>query len=93
MGLFRKMASMSTAGAIDFRSAKDRTARKSAKAARASKVSAREATRQTELLQRQTQLMERASLEARLAKVDELHRKGLITADEHTAARAEILAS
>jgi hypothetical protein len=38
-------------------------------------------------------MMQGASVEARLAKVEELHRKGLISAEERAAARAEILAS
>lgn len=37
MGLFRKAMSVSTLGAIDFRSAKDRTASASAKTARQAK--------------------------------------------------------
>lgn len=56
MGLFRKMASVSTCGAVDMRSDKERIARKTAKGARAAKVSAREAQAQTRLMQAQHEL-------------------------------------
>lgn len=51
MGLFRKMASVSTVGLVDFRSDKERTARKTAKGARYSKVAAKEAQAQTRIMQ------------------------------------------
>ena len=59
MGLFRKIASVSTLGAVDLRSDKERTARKTAKGARAAKVSAREAQAQTRLLAGQNRLLAR----------------------------------
>jgi hypothetical protein len=37
-------------------------------------------------------LAPRPSLEARLAELDDLHARGVITADEHAKARAEVLA-
>jgi hypothetical protein len=57
MGLFRKIASVSTLGAVDLRSDKERTARKTAKGARAAKRSAREAQAQTRLLAAQNRLL------------------------------------
>lgn len=51
MGLFRKITSVSTLGAVDFRSDKERTARKTAKGARYSKVAAKEAQAQTRIMQ------------------------------------------
>lgn len=59
MGLFRKMASLSTLGAVDLRSDKERIARKTAKGARAAKISAREAQTQTRLLAEQNRLLVR----------------------------------
>jgi hypothetical protein len=53
VGLFRKMASASTLGMVDMRSDKERTARKTAKAARYAKVAAREAQAQTKLMEQQ----------------------------------------
>jgi hypothetical protein len=50
MGLFRKMASVSTLGAVDMRSDKERTARKTAKAARYAKVAAKEAKAQAAIM-------------------------------------------
>lgn len=52
-------------------------------------------TMQTELAARAMDselLAPRPSLEARLAELDELHARGVITADEHAKARAEALA-
>ncbi|HTN58967.1 MAG TPA: SHOCT domain-containing protein [Protaetiibacter sp.] len=52
-------------------------------------------TMQTELAARAMDselLAPRPSLEARLAELDDLHARGVITADEHAKARAEVLA-
>ncbi len=52
-------------------------------------------TMQTELAARAMDselLAPRPSLEARLAELDDLHARGVITADEHAKARAEALA-
>ncbi|GMA91863.1 SHOCT domain-containing protein [Homoserinibacter gongjuensis] len=52
-------------------------------------------TMQTELAARAMDselLAPRPSLEARLAELDDLHARGVITADEHAKARAETLA-
>jgi len=57
MGLFRKALSLSTIGVVDFRSDKERTARKTAKGARYSKKAAAELRAQTALLKEQTRLM------------------------------------
>ena len=51
VGLFRKVASVSSLGAVDFRSDKERTARKTAKGARYAKVAAKEAQEQTRIMQ------------------------------------------
>lgn len=53
-------------------------------------------TMQTELAARAMDselLAPRPGLEARLAELDELHARGVITADEHAKARAEVLAA
>lgn len=90
MGLFRKAMSVSTAGVIDFRSAKDRTASKSAAAARAGKATAREMKQQTAMMRTEIQS---GTVEARLAKIDDLLAKNVVSQAEHTAARAQILGS
>jgi hypothetical protein len=59
VGLFRKIASVSTLGAVDLRSDKERIARKTAKGARAAKISAHEAQVQTRLLTEQNRLLAR----------------------------------
>jgi hypothetical protein len=98
MGLFRKMASMSTMGAVNFRSDKERTARKSAKGARAAKRTAQEAQAQTRLLAEQNRLLAQQTSPAggrpikdRLAELDQLARSGVITEREKAYRRAEIL--
>lgn len=102
MGLFRKMASIGTAGAIDLRSDKERTARKTAKGARAAKRSAVEAQEQTRLLAEQNRLLAQRgptapatttapSVEQRLAELDRLAHSGVITTQEQAARRAEVL--
>lgn len=98
MGLFRKMASLSALAAVGFRSDEERTARKPAKGARAAKHAAQEARAQTRLLAEHNRLLRQqsqpqggGSFQARLAEVDRLKRSGVITAQEQTVRRAEIL--
>jgi hypothetical protein len=100
MGLFRKMTSVSTLGAVDFRSDKERTARKSAKGARAAKRTAAEARQQTALLREQNRLLaaqngrpaeQAASVEERLRELDRLLKAGVISAQEHSTRRAEVI--
>lgn len=57
MGLTRKLLSVSTLGAVDFRSDKERTARHTAKGARHSVKVSKEAAKQTKLLEEQTELL------------------------------------
>ena len=56
MGLTRKIMSVSTMGAVDFRSDKERIARKTAKGARAAKKGNKLIAQQNELLAQQNQL-------------------------------------
>lgn len=101
MSLFRKFASVSTVGMIDFRSDKDRITRKTAKGARASRRAAREAVVQTRLLQEQNQLLQRSaeqvpnpalaaarSVEDRLQQLEHLATAGVITEQERDARHA-----
>ncbi len=57
MGFTRKLASVATMGAVDFRSDKECIARKTAKGARYQKQATKEAKAQTKILQEQTRLM------------------------------------
>lgn len=108
MGMIRKTTSVFTAGLVDFRSDKERTARKTAKGARYAKQSAKQAAKQTEIMQQQTRLMQQAAaaqpaaavapypagdVAARLAQLDDLYRQGMISAEEHAAQRTQILAA
>lgn len=63
MGITRKAASLMTMGAVDFRSDKERIARKTAKGARYQKQATKEAQAQTKILQEQTRLMVQAQQE------------------------------
>jgi hypothetical protein len=61
MGLTRKFMSVSTLGAVDMRSDKERIARKSAKGARYAKQSAKELKAQTRVMEAQAAAMHRAA--------------------------------
>jgi hypothetical protein len=101
MGLTRKLLSLSTLGAVDMRSDKERIARKTAKVARYAKRSAAQDAAQTALLANQNKLLERltpptaapaaVTVEARLAELDRLVERSVITGVERDAARSEIL--
>jgi beta-phosphoglucomutase-like phosphatase (HAD superfamily) len=103
MGLFRKMTSMSTLGAVDFRSDKERIAKSGAQ-------TAKQAKEQTKLLEQQLTLQKQqhpmASLLAsqpgqppmpsvadRLAQLDSLLAQRLVTSQEHADRRAAVLNS
>jgi hypothetical protein len=58
MGLTRKLMSVSTLGAVDYRSDKERIARSTAKTAKQAKRTAKEAKKQTEILARQAEASE-----------------------------------
>jgi hypothetical protein len=57
MGITRKIASLGTMGAVDFRSDKERAAAKAAKGARAAKATARQSKKQTKLLAEQNRML------------------------------------
>lgn len=61
MGLTRKILSVSTLGAIDFRSDKERAARHTAGTKRAAKRTAKQAKAQTKLMEEQTRLLREAA--------------------------------
>jgi hypothetical protein len=94
--------SVSTLGMVDFRSDKERTARKAAKDARYVKKSARGGATQTRLLAEQNWLLQRAAPAAdgsppsatvseRLAELDRLVASEVITGEEPDQRRAEII--
>lgn len=97
MGLTRKLLSLSTLGAVDMRSDKERIARKTAKGARYAKRSAAQDAAQTALLANQKRLTPptaapaAVTVEARLAELDRLVERSVITGVERDAARSEIL--
>jgi hypothetical protein len=61
MGLTRKALSVTTFGAVDFRSDKERAARHTSGTKRAAKRTAKEAKKQTKLLEEQTRLLRDAA--------------------------------
>lgn len=84
MGFTRKLMSVSTAGLVDFRSDKERTARKTAKGARYAKVAAKEAQAQTQIMRADSLAQQAANAEQRrLAAVAYQKR---VKADEAAAA-------
>ncbi|SOD72486.1 hypothetical protein SAMN05892883_1876 [Jatrophihabitans sp. GAS493] len=113
MGLTRKISSMMTAGMVDFRSDKERTAAYTRTAKNEAKKSRKELEAQTRLMQeraadasvvRPTYAAPPAAptqpapgnaswqIRDRLNNIDRLHAQGIITAEEHTAQRAAIIA-
>ena len=94
MGLMRKLASVSTAGAIDFRSDKERTARNTKKVLQ-------ETRKQTELLSRPARVAPSAPViavasEDRVAKIERLvalRDQGALTPEEFEAEKHKILAA
>ncbi|WP_143652249.1 hypothetical protein [Streptomyces sp. 13-12-16] len=100
------MLSLTTMGAVDFRSDKERIARKTAKGARASKKTAKEAKRQSALLEEQNALLAAqaqaqpqvpaapspgSDIAGRLQQLDGLRTAGAITESEYQARRTAIL--
>lgn len=67
MGFTRKVLSVSSAGLVDFRSDKERIARKTAKGARAAKRANKLTEQQTAAIERQTAALERATQVAPVA--------------------------
>lgn len=96
MGLMRKMASLATLGAVDFRSDKERIARNTA-------ITARQAKKATEEAERHNKAVEALSdawasrgpgtgdLAAALARLADLHDKGALTDTEFAAAKSLLL--
>lgn len=104
MGLFRKMTSVATLGAVDLHSDKERIARSGNKNARAAKRTAQQAQAQTRLLTEQNRLLagqnvptpatpttQAQSVEQRLAELDRLAHARVITGEERATRRAEVL--
>ena len=98
MGLFRKIASVSTAGMIDFRSDKERTAaytRKAAKEAKKQRKLMETRTGQTELMAKQQALEEGVNhvrgLVEELKALEDLRERGTLTNEEFEAAKQRLL--
>lgn len=68
MGITRKIMSVSTAGAVDFRSDKERIARKTAKGARAAKKQNRLLGQQIDAIKEQTAALTAAAAAAKAAE-------------------------
>lgn len=109
MGIIRKMASITTAGAVDLRSDKERIARSGRQSAKSAKVQAGEAKKQTRLMEAQAKAGDRAQASGpvpsasvaavapthaqRIAQLDTLLSQGLITPQEHAQQRQAIISS
>lgn len=94
MGLFRKLTSTATLGAVDFRSDKERIARNTkaaAKEAKRANVIAAESARLMAATAATAHQEATLSLTAELERLAALRDSGAITAEEFEAAKARLL--
>lgn len=98
MGITRKLMSASTMGLVDFRSDRERIARKTAKGARAAKEQNRLLAQQNRILAQQQAVAARPATPGaetvadELAKLFALHQQGALTLEEFNAQKAAVLA-